>query len=162
MQTSESQTRNQIVAIVSDSVDCAVGLKECLGEERAALTSRSAEALTEAVQSKRALLEKLQQLESERNRISEAAGFSAGSTQMDDLVVWCDDDSIIANRWQHLLQVASECNDLNAANGAIIRVTKQHVETSLAILRNGDAESESYNPAGSEYRELGQRTLAEA
>lgn len=81
---------------------------------------------------------------------------------MQQMTEWCDKDSIITNCWQHLMEIAVECNALNMTNGAIIRGCKQQIETSLSIIRGGVPGSDTYSRGGGATYVPSQQSLAEA
>lgn len=159
---SPDSTRQQAVEIIGNCVYHALGLKESLEDERRALEQQDMTALHAAVESKSMCVRQLQTLDQAREELCTTAGFLDSPEQMQLLTEWCDDDSVLANCWQHLLDIAVECTALNITNGAIIHGRKQQIERSLLIIRGGSGESETYSRAGKEPSGLSQRSLAEA
>ena len=159
---SPSDARERIVQILGDSVMHALGLKELLIDEREALERQDADALETTVDGKGRYIDKLQALETDRDSLCEASGFHAGPAQMQDMTEWCDDNSVVADGWSHLMKVAAECNQLNLANGAIIRLRQQHTEAGIAVLRGRDQDPATYARTGSDSAARLNRTLAEA
>lgn len=157
----QAETRARIVDILGTSVLHAMGLKESLVAENTALERQDVAALDAAVASKGRCVSELQSLDAERTRLCTVAGFEAGAGQMQSLMAWCDEGSVIANAWDQLMGIAAECNALNMTNGAIIRVREQQVRSGLSLLRGQAPESDTYghpDRAGSGFE---QRTLAE-
>jgi flagellar biosynthesis/type III secretory pathway chaperone len=163
MATPDSATaRKQIVEIIGDCVFHALGLMETLQDERKALEDQDMDALKSAVDSKGKCVNDLRTMEDRRRNLCIAAGFPDGPDQMVQMLEWCDEGSVIANCWQHLMDVATECNTLNITNGAIIRGRKQQIETSISIIRGGQPEMDTYNRSGREPPGHHLRSIAEA
>jgi len=159
---SPAEARIRIADIIGRSVILAIDLKDSLKVEQRALEQQDSDALHEILIGKNACAEGLQALELERSVLCEAWGFPAGPNQMDDCLVWCDQDSVISNDWQHLLGIAAEGRSLNLTNGAIIRLRQQHFESSISVLRGVAPGSDTYGRSGEESGEFSRRSLAEA
>ncbi len=159
---SPSDARERIVQILGDSVIHALGLKQLLLDEREALERQDTDGLDRAVDDKGRYIDQLQALENDRGSLCEASGFHAGPEQMQDMTEWCDENSVVADGWSHLMNVAAECNQLNLANGAIIRLRQQHAEAGLAVIRGRDQDPATYARTGSDSAARLNRTLAEA
>ena len=91
-----------------------------------------------------------------------SAGFPAGPEQMDSMLGWCDVDGEVTNTWQHLMEIATECNSRNLTNGSIIRGRKQQIDTGLAVVRGGSPRVDTYNRSGMEPGGTSLRPIAEA
>jgi len=154
--------RKQIVEIIGNSVYHALGLKESLADEHTALQQQDMDALRLAVDNKSSCVAALQTLEQRRAEFCVTAGFMSGPAQMEQLAEWCDEDSVVANCWQHLLDIAVECNAMNMTNGAIIRSRQQQIEAGLAVIRGGTQEPGVYGRSGRGPSGPSQRSLAEA
>lgn len=157
-----TEVRSRIVELVGESVYHALGLKESLEDERTALETQDPDALHDAVSVKGEYIGKLRALENTRAAFCEASGFHRGPLQMKELSDWCDENSVVANCWSHLMVIASDCNALNITNGAIIRVRQQQIESNLAVLRGADHNPDTYARDGAEPAGLAQRSLAQA
>lgn len=159
---SAAATREQIAAVLGESVLHALGLREALLEERHALEQRDTAALAQAVAIKGDCVAKLKKLEEQRAAVCRSAGFDAGPEQMARISDWCDEDSLIDSGWRQLMEIAAECNTMNLTNGAIIRMRSQMVESNLAVLRGADPTPDTYGRAGQDGAAMHQRSLAEA
>ncbi len=153
--------RTDVLEIIGQSVFHAMGLLESLEEETSALESQDPEALMLAVDAKQASVDALRKLEDRRLNLCRAAGFDNGPFQMEELAAWCDEDRAILDRWDHLMEVAADCNARNLTNGAIVRTRQQHIETSLTVLRGDDTETHTYHRDGTS-NERQQHALAKA
>jgi len=160
--SSPNEARLKIAEVVGDSVYQAMGLKECLEDERTALENQDAEALSAAIEGKEKCIVKLVSLEKERSQLGAAAGFKPGPEQMAQLQESSDDDSSMTKCWQHLMQIAAQCNDLNNRNGAIVRLRKHQIDASLCIVRGDRPGTGTYGRNGAEPAGQHKRPLAEA
>ncbi|MDJ0941698.1 MAG: flagellar protein FlgN [Woeseiaceae bacterium] len=156
------EARSGVVAVLNDSVAHALELKGCLESERSALERQDADALETIVATKSQWVEQLKSLEDRRSKLCEAAGFSAGPTQMDELTSWCDENDAISGRWDRLMSIAADCNSINLGNGAIIRLRRNHVDASLAVLRGAEQEDSTYRSSGDNANAMMKRSLARA
>lgn len=154
--------RAQVSDLLGTSVLHALGLKESLAAEKAALETQDIDALNEAVANKSRCVTELQSLDSERTTLCAEAGFEKGPDQMDKVMQWCDTDSIIANCWNHLMQLAAECNALNMTNGAIIRARQHQIHANLSVLRGQPPEADTYGREAGGAASNPRRSLAEA
>jgi len=154
--------RSQVLDLLGTSVFHALGLKESLVDEKAALEGQDMDALNDAVENKSRCVNELKSLDSKRSSLCSDAGFDAGPSQMHEVVKWCDTESLIANRWEHLMSLASECNALNLTNGAIIRVHQQQIRSKLSVLRGEAPDADTYGRHASGSGNYEQRSLAEA
>lgn len=156
------EARNRLAEIIGECVFQALGLKESLKDERAALEIQDTDALYDAVSSKSTIVQSLSRLESERVELCEAAGFAAGNDQMDQMTDWCDEQSVVLNSWSHLMEIVSECNALNLTNGAIIHARQQMVESNLGVLRGVNPDPDTYHREGRDNASTNPRSLAQA
>jgi flagellar biosynthesis/type III secretory pathway chaperone len=154
--------RSQVLDLLGTSVFHALGLKESLAEEKAALEQQDMDALDNIIESKSRCVTELQSLDNKRTALCVAAGFDAGPSQMDNVMLWCDADSVLANCWNHLMQLAADCNALNMTNGAIIRVRQQQIQSNLSVLRGHPAEAVTYGREAGGSAAHTQQSLAEA
>lgn len=156
------EARKRLAEIIGECVYQALGLKESLKVERAALETQDTDALHDAVSSKSTIVQSLSLLETERLKLCEAAGFAHGSDQMDQMTDWCDDESLVRNGWSHLMEIVSDCNALNLTNGAIIRARQQMIESNLGVLRGTEVDPDTYHREGRDNAAMNQRSLAQA
>ena len=157
-----SDAREQATEILDRCVFHATQLRECLKEEHNALASQDLDALMTAIEDKGVCVRELQKFEAQRAALCSASGFPDGPAQMADFSAWCDDESLIERSWDELLEIAAECNSLNLANGAFIRMRRQHVDSGIAVLRGIDPASPTYDRHGGARDGLGNRSIAEA
>ena len=160
--SSAIEARTRVSDILGECVYQALGLKEALESERVALESQDSEALREALVMKGRCVEQLQSLENDRICECEKYGFDAAPLQMERLADWCDEDSLLMNLWEHLIEIAADCNAINLTNGAIIRMRQQHTENNLAVLRGGEQDPKTYQSSGGDRVAMQRRSLVRA
>ena len=154
--------RQKLVKVIGDSVVLAETLIETLGNERGALEAQDMDALQDVLARKTQCVESLRQLDQRRSAICTGAGFADGDDQMDHIIEWCDENHAVADGWRHLVNLAVECNRRNMTNGAIIRARKQQIESAMAIVRGGSANSDTYSRQGVEPGVNNLRSIVEA
>lgn len=154
--------RARLKDVLSQAAARAGALKSALAEEREALAGRDAERLDVAVASKRNLVQELDGLERNRAEICSNAGFSDDAAEMSELIAWCDADATLGQGWQQLLELGADCDRLNLANGAIIRLRQQQISQGLLLLRGSAPDTNTYGPTGAAPTTPGGRTLTEA
>ena len=156
------ESRRRIVEVLGTAAFHALGLADSLADERRALESQDMDALDLAVSKKSRNVAELRLVEEQRSKICVQCGFAPGVEQMQHMIGWCDEYAIVAKAWRHLMEVIAECDFLNTTNGAIIRSRKQHVDSSISILRNGQPASTIYNRDGHKPQQHGLRSIAQA
>ncbi len=154
--------RKQLADVIGTSVLHAMGLRESLVDEKSALECQDLAALDTAVEAKSRCVNELAALDSKRSGLCARAGFEAGPEQMQAVMAWCDQGSVIANAWDELLAIATDCNALNMTNGAIIRVREQQIRSSLSVLRGQAPANDTYGHPSNASSGFEQRSLAEA
>jgi flagella synthesis protein FlgN len=157
-----SDSRQRIVEIIGNSIYHVLGLKESLEDERKALAVRDIDALNAAIENKSRCVASLHTLEQERRRLCSLSDHGEGTDHMQQMAAWCEADSVIASSWDQLMAIVAECNTLNMTNGAIIRVRKDQIESSLSVLRGGTPGTDMYSRDGTGSGSTSQRSLAEA
>ncbi len=153
--------RDRLEQLLHAGVHCAIGLKEVLNDERAALEDQDTDALNEAALHKQSFLSELETLEAERREICHDCGFSSKPDAIDELIQWCDTELLIRSYWNHFVDLARECSELNFSNGAIINVRRQQISSALAVVRGESRNHETYSESGRGAGSSGQRVLAE-
>ena len=157
-----TSARRRMTELLGDSVYQALGLKETLDDERDALKHQDVESLLTVLEQKETCVRALRRLDEQRSELCASAGFPAGPEQMDSMLGWCDVDGEVTNTWQHLMEIATECNSRNLTNGSIIRGRKQQIDTGLAVVRGGAPGVDTYNRSGMEPGGASLRPIAEA
>jgi len=165
MRRTSQDLKSELQSVVGESVYCALGLKDTLIEERDALQRQDSTAIIDAATRKKTCILKLEELENRRAELSEACGYSRSPGDMQSLARDLDDDAsdpVLLDCWNHFIDVAHKCFDLNSSNGAIIRVRKTQIMNSLSAIRGGVDDDATYGPGGTEPVTDRARSLAEA
>ena len=154
--------RKRLADVIGTSVLHAMGLRESLVEEKSALERQDLSALDSVVEAKSRCVKDLAALDSKRSGLCAQAGFESGPEQMQAVLAWCDEGSVIANAWDELMAIAADCNALNMTNGAIIRVREQQIRSTLYVLRGHAPANDTYGHPRKASSGFEQRSLAEA
>lgn len=165
MSQSPASLKNELESVIGESVYCALGLRDTLIEERDALRRQDSTAIIDAATRKKTCILKLEELEEKRAEISESCGYGRSPAEMKSLAQCLDEgheESAMLNCWNHFMDIAHQCFDLNTSNGAIIRVRKNQIMNSLSTLRGGTENEATYGPGGSGQLVERARSLAEA
>ena len=158
---SRNLARARLERILADSVQQAERLRTALEAERAALGKNDADALDAASAAKAEPVSRLAALDAERVAATRDAGFATSPAAMDE-VIRDSDDSMLANGWRRLIEIARDCERLNSVNGAIIRARRRQVIAGLTILRGSKPDRDTYAASGIEAHSPVGRALAQA
>ena len=124
-----TEARISLARIMDESLEGANELLGILQDERQALENRDTEALGVAAERKQKCVGRLEALDTKRRTAAESL-------------------QPVAEGWQRFLSVISRCNELNATNGAIIRLRRQRIAAAVRLIGGGAAET--YGPSGTE------------
>lgn len=159
-QMSAEQCSTKLLRILEQSLDCATGLEDLLHDERSVLEAQDSIELVAITSTKQRCVLDLERLESERKDLCAACGFNSSESAMQDLLNWCDRNSVVTPVWNRLLQSAKLCEGLNRTNGAIGRIRYEHVMSALAVLNGSSNNPTVYGSRGQEPARFEQRALA--
>ena len=159
MENDPERCNLELQRILDRSFECASRLEDLLHDERSALELQDTEKLGAVTTSKELCVQCLESLESERRTLCVAAGYDASESGMKDMLRWCDGSSVVTPVWNRLLQSARQCEALNRTNGAIGRLSYEHVMSALAVLSGGSGRTPLYSPEGQESVRFEQRPL---
>ena len=165
MTQSANPLRAELESVIGECVNCALGLNDTLIEERDALKRQDSAAIMDAAARKQRCIEQLEQLDARRADLTEACGYGRSPGEMQTVARDLDaasGENHLLNCWNHFMEIAHKCFDLNSANGAIIRVRKTQITNSLATIRGGATDDQTYGPAGTEPQAERARSLAQA
>jgi len=133
-------------AALGDMRQAASGLTTALAAERDALERADADALHLAGQDKQNQLERLEQLDAERQQLMRAVAATTPAQRA---------------AWDGVMNTLADCQRANQSNGQVVGQRLRQVRQALAVLTGG-AESGVYGPGGTlriDHRSL---SLAEA
>lgn len=145
-----------------ESIQNALELRDLLQEERDALERKDTMSLSDTAVRKKVCVSKLEDLDKARNTVSKSFGFGINPSEISKLAEHCDEGHLLSESWEHFLEVAHECSDMNSGNGAIIRVRQKQIKGAINLIRDGSAETDTYGPDGQNDEDQRTRSLAEA
>lgn len=105
-----------------------------LKDEQAALIHSKADGLLQLAARKSELYQQLSDFGNERDRLLSAAGFEANATGMRGWFDALGVDSATRKRWDQLLELARDAEQLNQSNGTLIETHLRHNQQVLAVL----------------------------
>ena len=133
-------------AVLGDMRAAVAGLATALAAERGALEQADADALHLAGSNKQAQLEKLEQLEAERQQLTRAVAATTPAQRA---------------AWEDVLAALADCRQTNQSNGQLVGQRLRQVRQALSVL-TGSSDTGVYGPEGTlrvDHRSL---SLAEA
>ena len=147
---------------VHRSIKSALNLKETLNKERMALEEKDTVSLAQSAIDKKKFVNQLDVLE--RQRIELEFDELDPEPWMDTTDISSIDQSEVEypTSWYEFLDIVRSCNDLNVANGAIIRARQTQIQAAISLLRGGQANRETYNHSGQNTDTSSIRSLAKA
>lgn len=159
---SPADWRTRLAEIITAGIQAGDRLQKTLQEERRALERQDSGALGAATADKQRSVNELEALEEERRGVCMACGTDPGPEHMPTLIAECGADDSIVRGWHELLSLAAHCRELNAINGAVIRLRRRQFASALCIVRGNPAELiETYGPTGGDLTPRTSRSLAE-
>lgn len=130
----------QLTQVLSEQIRCAEAMLEALSRESEALTAGDQSALGAATDAKAKLVDALEELESQRRKL----------TPLDDV----PNDP----EWQHLRDVIARCKEQNQRNGTLLKARAENVRIALKVLRGSEPElysADGRTPGRADARTLG-------
>lgn len=137
-----TEARDRLDAVLERELDVAQQLTLTLHDERAALTGASPEAVVEQAARKVAWLGRLEQLETERRELCQAAGIRLPPEGQGTPAA-----AAPVARWLSLMELMARCRAANEVNGYIINVRRTQVGQLIDIVR-GARPGGTYGPEG--------------
>lgn len=125
-------------------IDAMQAVLTALEAEQAALGTRDAGALMQAVSDKAGRIAEAGRLEAQRRDVVAfpLSGLVGPRGQFSA-------DAGVSHRWQQLIALAQRCRNLNESNGQLIRGQRRRVDQALCLLRGeSPAASSEYGPSG--------------
>jgi flagellar biosynthesis/type III secretory pathway chaperone len=147
---------------IAREIDASQRLLETLREENAALATRDATRIDDAVCAKRMALAELESLDRERERLMRASGQVSDDGAMNGHPGQSNAGrrTQLVDNWMRLLELAGECQKQNAVNGALIQSGLRHTRQALSLLKGqSPGETPQYGPAGQAEQDWARHTL---
>jgi flagella synthesis protein FlgN len=157
-----NECRERLAALIGAEHASTELLLEALRHEEGALSSGDVKQLEQTTTAKIEHLQALIEHEQARNELARANGQSGDQSGMARLIGWCDANGMLADAWHALLDLATQCRRYNQSNGTMVEAQRQHVKSSLRILRGQDNLPETYGRGGRTDTDPDTRPLAKA
>lgn len=130
-----SQTQPSPAANLSQELDFARQLQNCLRQEQAELIRADVDALAQTAERKTSIVNQMYTLAQSRLQALAAAGYPATDT---GIVAWlATQDGVVHANWQSLLAVVAEGKALNRTNGLLIHQHMARTQAGLQALQGG-------------------------
>ena len=153
--------RRHLDRILGDEARLLAELEQVLRRESDVVRGDDATAIENIGGSRQHCVDSLGRLDAERTTTCRMLSFGEGRTGFEKLLAWCDSDRKLRARWQHNLEVAGRCKDLNDRNGAVVALKLGQVQQLLATLRGGSVEP-AYGKQGARFDGFARRELGQA
>ena len=141
-----TEMRATLQKVLDDMQQTVDQLALALDEERAAVHARSSDALNQAGADKQLLLQRLEQLDIERQQLTRELPATAGTGP---------------DAWPRIVQSLHRCRQLNQRNGSAVNQRLAQVREALSILTGHAGEGGLYDRAGGLRASLRSQVLAE-
>ena len=137
-------------------------LLDAMRDERVALQNADTAAVNGAVSRKKIHLADLESHEAERKALLSACGSAVSLDAMQAFIRDNDDPrKTLATLWGQTLDLLAQCRAANNTNGAIIAAQRRQHNEALKVIRQQEAEPETYGPQGQTETTGQYRALAE-
>lgn len=145
-----SGTEHELNARLDELLQSSRHLRERLAAEQEALKAGDALELTNATREKQVTLERVAQLDAEFKRSLEAAGLGSDGDPFTFLRAHADTDPHLAHQLNALVELVTECRQLNQENSSLVAVGMRQTAHALNFLRGiaRDEADSSYGPTG--------------
>ena len=138
----------ELLDLIERELAIAHDLGLALAQERDALRSFDPVALDTATTKKQLCVERLSELDTERQAMCVSVGMSSDRDGMEQLLMQADPKGELSQRWQTLLTRIESCREANFKNGTVVRLQKRRVTEALGILHGEAANNAVYGDNG--------------
>lgn len=143
----QHELNDALASVLDDMQRAADQLLTVLDAERRALDSADAEALDQAGTQKQALMQQLEQLDTERRLLHREQPAR---------------HAMLESEWQRVVQSLRQCHALNQRNGSFVSQRLTQVRQALAVLTGHPGENELYGRSGELHGSLRSQVRAAA
>ncbi|MEM9171308.1 MAG: flagellar protein FlgN [Pseudomonadota bacterium] len=123
-------------------------LLNALNDERNALKADDTSQLSAAVARKKSHLADLESLETQRRALLAACKYKDDMAAMERFIHQHDSSGDLMTLWQQTMELVRQCRESNRTNGIIIAAQQRQQAEALNVLREQDADTETYGPQG--------------
>lgn len=142
------QCRHRLNELLRAEYDCAGRLQSILQAEAEALVGRDLDALEQLVGEKHQLMQRFEQLDSDKQRLLQSHGHSGDQAGIEACIAWCDETGQLLRGWKALMERVRNCQQQNRVNGVSLDASRRHAQHALNILRGQSPLPDLYSPAG--------------
>ena len=148
-------------ALLTATVRSCERLLNALLDERGALQANDISALNGAISRKKIHLADLESHEKQRRALLAACRHKDDLAAMQRFIDDNDSRKQLNDLWSRTLQLLGKCREANTTNGVIIAAQRRQRSEAMSIIRQEEAEPDTYGPAGKtettgQYRALAQ------
>ena len=166
METFGSTSRDEIIKVFQNEIECTQLLLQSLDLEYAALTEQHTEALEEVVREKQEKIQHLESFSMHREKLLSQFKGATIKNSGDNKKYDFSSDEQLTSLWNKLVDIAEVCRDKNRINGSIVEVFSKQSQHALQILHGilpgSSSASELYNNAGQTIKSSDKRSLVQA
>lgn len=137
-------------------------MRGILEEEKENLRIRAIPSLEQTIRAKESLAERINGLTGAQQALFKNHNLPTGRDGMDRLFAALPSaprTDVFREKWASIKNLAEQCNELNASNGAYIALLSQHVQRSLDVLHGQSQNEFVYGPDGARHRPAATRKL---
>lgn len=138
----------ELAAVIGREIELISRFLQLLKDEQAALQRIDPTPLPDIASSKAALVDQLNNLEEERQRM---IGIAAGENARQAMEAWLaghPGEKTITREWQTLLSLSAEARELHQLNAGLVAMHLQQTNEALAILTRQPPQAELYGSDG--------------
>ena len=144
---------------LADEVSAMVEFIKLLTREQQALSAGDTEALGPIGEEKATLVDRLNRLGEQRNKLLVAAGMGADRLGMEAWLAANPKDAAVRQQWARLKSCVNEARELNLLNGKLIALRLQANQQVLGALLSGQNQNNLYGRDGQPAQLSGRRII---
>ena len=142
------QCRLRLNELLRAEYECAGRLQSVLLTEAEALEGRDLDALEQLVGEKHQLMQRFEQLDSDKLRLLQSQGYDGDQAGIEACIAWCDETGQLLRGWRSLMERLRNCQQQNRVNGITLDASRRHAQHALNLLRGESSLPDLYSPAG--------------
>ena len=129
-------------------------LNQQLDQEHELIISDNIDELEKTASQRDTYISRLLRIDADRLALCRASGNSADKQGLEKLLLWCDPQHKLLDRWEQSVEQLQHCRTLNDRNGALVNTRLKRVEGVLDALSNGQTRNErTYSSRGTAYQQ---------
>jgi len=148
---SETQSLEEITAIIEQEKNAIQLFLEILGREEEALTQGRINDLDMLLSDKTKLFHRLEEISDQRSQYLSARGYPVSKIGMQSWLADQQKGTEICEAWEQLLALARQAQQINQINGKAISMQLQYNQRSYLALQSAAGNISLYGPKGQAY-----------